>query len=150
MNMNTRILSSLTLTLALILLLNACSTLTIVRSSGEQPAPVEAYEFASNHQPVVIEHVGVEVGVGSPIPVEVVASGTWPNLCSQIAEVESRANGFEIDIKVLASTAESCPPDRLGLPFRFALPLNIVEMPAGTYTITVNGVSTSLDLPPGP
>lgn len=146
--MNTKILTIVSL---IVLLLNACSPLTIVRSSGEQPAPVEeTVSQAAGHQPVNIDHVGFQVGVGSPIPVEIVASGTWPDLCSQIAEVQSQTNGFEIDITILASTADSCPPDRLGLPFRFALPLNIVEMPEGTYTITVNGVSNTLDLPPGP
>jgi hypothetical protein len=85
--------------------------------------------------------------VGSPIPVEVVASGTWPDLCAQIAEVQSEVNGFEIDVTVLASTTLPCPPDRLGLPFRYAFPLNVVEMEPGTYTITINGASTTLDLP---
>jgi hypothetical protein len=147
--MNTKILTFLTLTV--VLLLNACSPLTIVRSSGEQPAPVEeTVSQAAGYQPVTVDHVGVQIGVGSPIPVEIVASGTWPDLCSQIAEVQSQINGFEIDVVILASTTESCPPDHLGLPFRFALPLNIVEMPEGTYTITVNGVSNSLDLPSGP
>lgn len=146
--MNTKIVS--VLTLALVLLLNACSPLTIVQSSGEQSAPVEEYEAVSSRQPVVVEHVGFQVGVGSPIPVEVIASGTWPDLCSQIAEVQSQVDGFEIHVTLLTSNAESCPPDQLGLPFRFALPLNIVEMPAGTYTITVNGVSNTLDLPPQP
>ena len=144
--MNTRILFFMALTLVLIL--NACSPFTIVRSSGEQLAPVEEVDSSStSYQPVTVNHVEVEVGVGSPIPVEVVGSGTWPDLCSQIAEVKSQVNGFEIEVTILASNADSCPPDQLGLPFRFALPLNIVEMPAGTYMITVNGVSTSLDLP---
>jgi hypothetical protein len=107
-------------------------------------------ENQEERKPIQVEHVGVQAGEGSPIPVEIVASGTWPDLCSQIAEVQSKVNGFEIDVTVLASTASPCPPDRLGLPFRYAFPLNIVEMEAGTYTITVNGTSTTLDLPVGP
>lgn len=99
---------------------------------------------------IQVEHVGVQVGEGSPIPVEIVASGTWPDLCSQIAEVQSQVNGFQIDITVLTSTTSPCPPDRLDLPFRFAIPLNSVELPAGTYTISVNGASTTLGLPVGP
>jgi hypothetical protein len=107
-------------------------------------------EEQEERKPIQVEHVGVQVGEGSPIPVEIVASGTWPDLCAQIAEVQSEISGFEIDVTVLASTTDSCPPDHLGLPFRYALPLNIVEMEAGTYTITVNGTSTTLDLPIGP
>ena len=122
----------------------------VIASFDPRTAPAATSDAQVEREPIQIEHVGVQVGEGSPIPVEIIASGTWPDLCSQISEVQSQINGFEIDVIILASTAESCPPDHLELPFRFALPLNIVEMPEGTYTITVNGVSNSLDLPPGP
>jgi hypothetical protein len=94
-----------------------------------------------------IEHVEVQIGKGSPLPVEIVASGTWPDLCAQIADVHSMIKDFKIDVTILATTAPTCRPDYLGLPFLFKIPLNIGEMPAGTYTISVNGTSTTLDLP---
>ena len=118
-------------------------------TTGFDPHLVPA-KNQEERKPIQVEHVGVRAGEGSPIPVEIVASGTWPVLCSQIAEVQSKVNGFEIDVTVLASTTSPCPPDQLGLPFRYAFPLNVVEMEAGTYTITVNGTSTTLDLPIGP
>lgn len=126
--------SLLFIAMALILILNACAPSTL--------APVSN---AANYQAVAVDHVEVEVGVGSPIPVEIVASGTWPDRCAQITEVRSEKQGFQIDVTILASTVSSCPPDLLGAPFRYALPLNIVEMPAGKYTITVNDVSTIFD-----
>lgn len=135
---------------ALVLILNACSPFTITGSSGEQPTPIVEMMPPAGYQSVTVSQVDVEVGVGSPIPVEIVASGTWPDLCSQIAEVQSEVNGFEIDVTILASTTSPCSPDRLGLPFRYAFPLNIVEMEPGTYTITINGASTTLDLPVNP
>jgi hypothetical protein len=106
--------------------------------SSEKPAELNL---------IHIETVEIQVGVGSPIPVDVIASGTWPDLCAQIASVESKINGFNIDITILASTVENCRPDNLGLPFRFAIPLNTVEMEEGTYTITINQITTSLDIP---
>jgi hypothetical protein len=136
--------------LLFILIMNACSPFAIASSSGEQPTPVVETIPPAGYKAITVDHVEVQAGVGSPIPVEIVASGTWPDLCAQIAEVQSEVRGFEIDVTVLASTTDSCPPDHLGLPFRYAFPLNIVEMEAGTYTITVNGTSTTLDLPVGP
>ena len=109
--------------------------------------PVAPIEAVAGLNLITVEHVEVQVGVGSPRPVEIVASGTWPDLCAQIASVESNMDGFNIDITVLASTVEGCRPDNLGLPFRFAIPLNTVEVKEGTYTIIVNGVSTSFDIP---
>jgi hypothetical protein len=144
--MKTKYLSVLAFVFAL--LLNACSpSATIASSSGEPPAAEGEGIPLTGNQPVNVEHVEVQVGVGSPIPVEIVASGSWPELCSQIAEVQSNIDGFQIDVTILASTAESCPPDHLGLPFRFAMPLNVAELPDGTYTVTVNGTSTTFDWP---
>ena len=65
------------LVLSLFLLLSACSPLTtIVSSSGEQPAPVESNDSVSaDYQPITVDQVEVEVGVGSPIPVRVIVYG---------------------------------------------------------------------------
>jgi hypothetical protein len=148
--MNARSLS--VLAVVFVLLLNACSPFTMVSSSGEQPPPVEESISAPESQapltPLQVEHVEVQVGLGSPIPVEIVASGSWADLCSQIADVQSNINGFQIDVTILASTSESCSPGNQGLPYRFALPLNFADMPAGTYAITVNGLRTTLEWPP--
>lgn len=100
---------------------------------------------------IPISHVNLEVGVGSPLPVHIVASGEWPDLCAQIAEARQVIDGTHIEVTLLATPAQAdCPPDYLGLPFRFDLPLNVVQLPAGTYTVTVNGVSTTFDLPVTP
>ncbi len=119
----------------------------VTASFDPRAVPVVSGEALAERNLIPVENVEVQVGVGSPIPVEIVASGTWPDLCAQIAEVQSKVDGFQIDVTVLASTVEACPPDHLGLPFRFAIPLNIVEMPEGTYTVTVNGTSTTFDIP---
>ncbi len=119
----------------------------VTASFDPRTVPAAPVEAIAERNLIKIEHVGIQAGLGSPIPVEIVASGTWPDLCAQIASVESRMDGFNIDITVLASTVENCRPDNLGLPFRFAIPLNTVEMKEGTYTITVNGTSTSFELP---
>lgn len=119
----------------------------VTASFDPRTVPASPVEAVAERNLIMVEHVGIQAGLGSPIPVEIVASGTWPDLCAQIASVESRMDGFNIDITVLASTVENCRPDNLGLPFRFAIPLNTVEMKEGTYTITVNGTSTSFDLP---
>jgi hypothetical protein len=133
-----RMLSVVTVVLALAtLVLSGCAPTA-------RAAPAE-------NRPIEIAAVNLEVGVGSPIPVEVVAAGTWPDLCAQLAEVRQAIRGTEIDVTLLATPAQAdCPPDFLGLPLRLALPLNVVELPAGAYTVTINGVSTTFDLPVTP
>lgn len=37
----------------------------------------------------------------------------------------------------------ACPTDYIGLPFRIAIPINVVQLPEGEYTVTVNGASAT-------
>jgi hypothetical protein len=97
-------------------------------------------------RPIAVEDVRVETGAGSPIPVDVVVSGSWPDLCAQIAQIEQRVDGSRVEISIQATPATAdCPPDPAGLPFRIAIPLNMAEMELGSYTVVVNGIETSFE-----
>lgn len=127
-----------------LLALNACGVNT--PQAAASPAPASSLPSL-----LPVEHVAVQVGVGSPIPVDVVVSGTWPSLCAQLAQIHQRVENFRIEITLLTTPPDpNCPPDPLGLPFRIAIPINIVQLPAGSYTVTANGVSAALALPPSP
>jgi hypothetical protein len=97
--------------------------------------------------PIEVQDVQVEIGIGSPIPVYIQVAGTWPGLCAQLAAVEQQIDAGRFDITLLADLGDpDCPPDFLGLPFSLALPINIVELPEGSYTVTVNGISASFEV----
>lgn len=142
------------LTLTLLLIVNACSPFVITRSSGEQPTPeVETLPATSlpvtGYQPVQVDGVQVEVGVGSPIPVQVTVTGNVPDTCAQIELVQQKQEGshFEITMSTIPSSAEGCVQDTL--PFRMMIPLNITNLPAGSYTVEVNGVGADFQLETG-
>ena len=144
------------LLLLLVLSLVACSD-SVTPTATEPIAPTA--QSTASASPVLtptatvadlrriqIADAQVQIGMGSPIPVEVVASGTWPDLCAQVVQVEQQLSGTRFEIEILASPEVSdCPPDQLRLPFRMAIPLNMVEMPLGTYTVVVNGVESSFE-----
>ena len=97
---------------------------------------------------IEVQDVQIEVGVGSPIPVDVMVSGGWPGLCAQLAQLSMNQGEFSFDYELLATAEqEDCPPDMIGLPFGMRIPLNVVELPEGMYTVTVNGVSGTFDVP---
>jgi hypothetical protein len=105
----------------------------------------------SNLRPIEVLDVRVDVGVGSPIPVTVMVAGTWPGLCAQLAQIDQSLENFTFDITLLADVGPAdCPPDNVGLPFGMGLPINVVELAEGTYTVTVNGVSTTFEVPVTP
>lgn len=141
--MNTKTLSFILL--SMILLLNACSPLTtIVRSEGGQPTPIVEYDQASaGYQPITVDQVEVEVGVGSPIPVQVIVSGWMPDPCSQVEHTEIRQDGSNFIITLAATpdvggpTVDGCIKDPMY--FKMGIPLNVVDLPAGSYSVTVNG-----------
>ena len=114
-------------------------------------ASVKTSQSTDSLQEIQVEDVQIQIGVGSPIPVDIFVSGTWPGLCAQVAEIRQQMNGEQIDISILASEGKpDCPPDMLGVPFRIALPINVVELPEGMYNVSVNGVSASFQWPSNP
>lgn len=95
------------LTLAIFTALSTCSPFRIVRSSGEQPAPGEETVSATGCQAVVVNHVAVEAGVGSPIPVHVIVSGNQPNACAQLGEVRLHEDGTIFFVRLVAYISAS-------------------------------------------
>jgi hypothetical protein len=137
-------------TLILILVLNACAPI-IPGAAGEQPPAEIETQPAAGYQPVQVDQVQAEIGVGSPIPVQVNVTGNLPDSCAQIELVQQKQEGshFEIAMSTIPSNAEGCTLARDTLPFRMMIPLNITNLPAGSYTVEVNGVGADFQLETG-
>jgi hypothetical protein len=136
--------------LLLILLLNACSPAAIVSSTGTQPAPAAAsVAVPGGYQAVPVDDVQAEVGVGSPIPVQVIVSGNLPDSCAQVELMRQKQAGshFSILLSTIPSAAKGCVPDTL--PFKILIPLNVVNLPAGSYTVDVNGSPAAFEISTG-
>ena len=102
-------------------------------------------ETAKELRPIPVQDVRVEIGDGSPTPVEVMVAARGPS-CAPSWRRSTAHEGGRVEIELLATPPQpDCPPDQLGLPFRIAIPLNVVEMPGGTYSLAVNGVETAID-----
>ncbi|CAG0929901.1 hypothetical protein TFLX_01473 [Thermoflexales bacterium] len=97
-----------------------------------------------------VASVKVQIGVGSPIPVDAFISAELPDACAQLAEVKVTRQDFlfEIALRATPGMREECFRDTL--PFRMYVPLNMVNLPEGTYTINVNGAITTFTWPSEP
>ena len=133
------------LSLCLLLIMSACTPLMDTNPSGEPREPMIEAEY----QPVAVDQVEVEVGVGSPIPVHAVISGNLPDSCAQIEFVQLLQDemNFHITLSSIPSDAEDCIQDTL--PFRIRLPLNVIGLPAGGYSVDVNGSRADFTLVTG-
>jgi hypothetical protein len=139
--------------LALTLILSACSPFTITSSSGQGPTPVVESEPVMAYQPVQVDQVEVEVGVGSPIPVFANITGNLPDPCSQVEFVQVLQDKSNFDITLFATpdvggpAVDGCIKDPL--PFRMSIPLSVIGLPAGDYSVTVNGSRADFSLDTG-
>lgn len=118
--------------------LEAGSAEPIVAEEGTAPIISEA----------VIEGVDLQVGVGSPIPRHLIISGTLPDTCAQLGEIQLRrvsptGNGFHIGIMTTSLANDACLADPL--PFRLEFPINLYGIEADEFNVRVNRFEASFD-----
>ena len=115
----------------------------------EDASPPPLDEPIPDLRPVTVTSVSIEIGQGSPNPVEAVIFGLWPDPCAQLAELQQSLQGASFEINLLAAPPQpDCPPASGAEPFRLALPLNMGSLPAGAYTVRANGLQASFDWDP--
>ena len=83
-----------------------------------------------------------------PVQINVIASGNLPDPCTEISEVikEREGDTFFITIKTYRSPGFCI---QVLAPFEETIPLEVYGLPAGTYTVDVNGVLGTFDLEVG-
>ncbi len=121
---------------------------TAPTATPEPQPPAPTVEMPAT-RPFEVVDVQVQVGLGSPIPVDVVVNGPWPDLCAQVARIDQQLDGSQFTINLLASPADpACPPDLVGISYRIAVPLNMSGLAFGTYRVVVNGFPVEFTWPP--
>ena len=94
---------------------------------------------------VPVEEIEIVILESFPVRVQVIARGNLPDPCTEIFEVlqERKENTFFVAIKTYR------PPGfciQVLAPFEEIIPLEVYGLPAGTYTVDVNGVQDTFDL----
>lgn len=81
-----------------------------------------------------------------PVQIRVTALGDLPDGCTQIDEVISQRveDTFRVAITTLRQPAATCT--QALVPFEESIPLEVEGLPAGTYTVSVNGVTDTFTL----
>lgn len=147
--------------LILTFILGACSPMQIASSDGEPATPVLVTEYptveepasvspdhapTSGYQPVKVVDVNVEVGQGSPLPVFVDVGADLPDVCAQVEYVNIVQDGdtFKIQVGTVPSTTQDCLRDTV--PFRMKIPLNVNDLPVGSYAAEVNGIRAEFEI----
>ncbi|HEY5982268.1 MAG TPA: NBR1-Ig-like domain-containing protein, partial [Anaerolineales bacterium] len=125
------------LTILLGILLAACSSL----------APVSNTPAGLSSAPAPVESVEIQIGQGSPVQVSAVVRGHLTESCATLGEsqVAFASNVFKISVVALSPNDRGCA--QVVTPFETTIALDTRNLPAGSYTVTANGVSAVFTLP---
>ncbi len=93
-----------------------------------------------------VDSVDVLIMESFPVQVRVVIKGNLPDACSEISDVNQTRAGstFTIDLVVTRDPLAKCA--QVLMPFEQSVALDVAGLPAGTYTVEVEGVTTSFTL----
>lgn len=116
-----------------------------------QPAPAppeQTAQAASEPSSLTVEDVQLEVENPLPARLLVVARGTFPDACTRIDRIDvgDPQPGNVIPVTLVASRPAGAPCEATVTPFeqRFQLPVD--DLPAGTYTVDVQGHTATIEL----
>ena len=113
--------------------------------SGTSAASLQTAAMPIVKNDIQVDNVNVEIGVGSPIPVHAIVSGNLPIACAQLGEIRLHRDEKTFFVQLLAYLPAQTDCSKDTIPFRAEIPLNMVNLPEGTYVVNVNGATTSFD-----
>src|SRR4030043_1520995 len=92
-----------------------------------------------------LEEIDILTLESFPVQIFVIAKGYLPNPCTEIYQItqEREGNTFFVTIEIYCSQ-EVCI--QVIAPFKETIPLEVYGLPAGTYTVEVNGVQGTFNL----
>jgi hypothetical protein len=93
-----------------------------------------------------VESIEILILESFPVQVHVVASGTLPDSCTAIEQVDRRREGrvFQVTVTSVRPADEACTAELV--PFEEVIALDVLGLEAGEYTVIVNGVSEPFEL----
>lgn len=112
--------------------LSAIWYLVTRKSVIERPANVKSIEI------VVLESF--------PVQVNVVARGEFPDSCTGVSDITARREGPGFFVTITASRPSDIVCAQVITPFERTIPLDVVGLKKGYYTVDVNGVRGTFEL----
>jgi hypothetical protein len=141
--------------LALVILLGACAPQSPQGPTGATPSstamttPTPTSTTVSTpgvSEDVLVERIEVRTLESFPVQAQVVVYGKLPDACSLIDGVEQTREGdtFQVTLQIARRADARCAQNPT--PFEHIVPLKVMGLEAGSYTVDVHGVSESFAL----
>jgi len=93
-----------------------------------------------------VDSIEVVILESFPVQVNVRARGEFPDGCTMINDISTTRDGtaFMVTITTVRQAEDVCTEALV--PFEETIPLDVVDLPAGNYTVSVNGINGSFTL----
>lgn len=146
----TRLSALLSLLLLVSLLLSACNLAspTPTPTGAETPVASETPPPTGEDviAPAVVDNLEVLLLESFPVQVQVVARGALPDSCTTLvdATVQRQGNTFQVLLNTRRPAEAACAT--VLTPFEQVIPLDVVGLKAGVYTVDVNGLPATFEL----
>lgn len=87
-----------------------------------------------------VESIEIMVSGALPVELNVAARGSLPDKCTAIDQARTSRTGnvFQVELTTKQVSTEDCHPEAVA--FEEKIPLDVKGLPAGLYTVDVNGV----------
>ncbi|MGD2179237.1 MAG: hypothetical protein PVG71_15605, partial [Anaerolineae bacterium] len=144
---SSRLMQSLSMVVLFPLLLTACGALGA--GAGKTPTEVPPAPGTGTATGMAeVEEIDILIMESFPVQVAVVARGTLRDVCTEIDEVhrefDADSKAFSVEITTVRDPDEVCA--QVLAPFEERISLDVYGLPAGTYTVDVNGVTDTFTL----
>ncbi len=93
----------------------------------------------------LVDEIEIIILESFPVQIQVIARGNLPDPCTEIYQITQKREGDTFFITIKTYRPPGCCIQIIA-PFEAVIPLNVYGLPAGTYTVDVNGVQAIFDL----
>ncbi|MCU0522351.1 MAG: hypothetical protein MUF84_16855, partial [Anaerolineae bacterium] len=128
--------------LALVVVLSGCNRV-IVGSGDDVPTPGPGVVVEGS---AVVDSVDALVMESFPVQVSVAVKGNLPDGCTELGEMVVTRDGSTFMVSILTTRPEDAVCTQALVPYEVTIPLDVLGLAAGTYTVDVNGATASFVL----
>ncbi len=90
-------------------------------------------------RPAPVEQVEVLIMESFPVQINVIVNGNLPDGCTTLDTIEQTRNGNTYQITLTTRRPGDAVCTQQVTPYQEIIPLDVVDLPAGSYTVNVNG-----------
>jgi inhibitor of cysteine peptidase len=97
-------------------------------------------------QPAQVTSIDLLLLESFPVQVHAAVKGDFPDACTAIGTATQRREGNTIYVELMTTRPADMACAQVITPFEHNVPLDVAGLPAGTYTVDVNGVTGTFKL----